>query len=74
MPIRPAKNTKQVNMDLPLPLLERAQRFATNRGETFKDVVCQALERHMDSPPPPPEKPKLPPLPPVREKPGKAKK
>ena len=63
MPQPPVKGTAQVNAELPTALLDELKQFALSRGEKVREVIAQALRRHMDNPPPPPTA--LPPLPPV---------
>jgi hypothetical protein len=63
---RPGK--KGVYIEFDLDFLSTAQGFAESRGESFKEVVMQAIRRHMANPPPPPvpvTPPPLVPLPPV---------
>jgi hypothetical protein len=54
MPKQPTKGTKTVTMELPEVLIEQAKEFAQSRRESFKEVVVQALQRHMAYPPSPP--------------------
>ncbi|HEV3436898.1 MAG TPA: hypothetical protein VG122_06045 [Gemmata sp.] len=63
---RPGK--KGVYIEFELDFLLTAQEFAKSRSESFKEVVVQALTRHMANPPPPPvplPPPPITPLPPV---------
>jgi hypothetical protein len=59
---RSTPGTKQVGLELAGALVDELRRFAAGRAETMRQVVEQALRRHMDNPPPIPP---LPPLPPV---------
>lgn len=61
MPRQPVKGTKQVLVELPEQLVADAKAFAAKRTQTFKDVVIEALRRHMAYPPPAPEPPVEPP-------------
>lgn len=65
MPKNPTKGTKQVLLELPESLVEQAKEFASSRGETFKQMVIEAIRRHMayPSPPPPPPAPEPTPAP-----------
>jgi hypothetical protein len=68
MPIRPSKNIVPKYIEFPSELASETEAFAKDRGETFREVVIQALRRHMANPPPPPvplPPPPLVPLPPV---------
>ncbi len=65
MPKNPTKGAKLVSYELPTELVEHLRAFAEGRGERAKDVVVQALRRHMANPPPPPQVPADPPLPPA---------
>ena len=65
MPKQPVKGTKQVLLELPEQLVRDGKDFAQSRGESFKEVVIQALRRHMAFPPPPPPPVVPPPLPPI---------
>jgi hypothetical protein len=61
------KGTTQVGTSLDSALVESAREFAKSRGETFREVLEAALQRHMANPPPiktPPPPPVYPPLPP----------
>jgi hypothetical protein len=62
MPKQPVKGTKQVLFELPEQLVEDAKAFAKKRSESLKDVVIQALHRHMANPPPLPTDTPLPPV------------
>jgi hypothetical protein len=62
---KPVEGTGQVNAELPVELLDELKRFAKGRGEKVREVIAQALRRHMDNPPPPPVPAYAPPLPPV---------
>jgi hypothetical protein len=66
MPIRPSKWFKGVYVELTPDVIEQAKQFAKDRGEKFRDVVEQALRRHMAYPPPveQPPTPAPPPVPP----------
>jgi hypothetical protein len=59
---RATPGTKQLGLELAESLAGELRRFAAGRSETMRQVVEQALRRHMDNPPP---IPKLPPLSPV---------
>jgi hypothetical protein len=68
MPQKPVEGTGQVNAELPVELLDELKRFAKSRGEKVREVIEQALRRHMAYPPPPvvpPPVPPIAPLPPV---------
>ena len=62
MPTNRTKGVKGVYVELPPEVLDEAKQFAETRGETFREVVTQALRRHLAYPPPPPPPP-APPLP-----------
>ncbi|WP_439625954.1 hypothetical protein [Gemmata sp.] len=64
MPKSPVKGTKQVLLELPVELVEEAKGFAQSRSESLKEVVIDALRRHMAYPPPPKPAPLPPPAPP----------
>ena len=53
MPSKPRKH-KGVYVELPPDLVEKAKAFGEKRGEGFKDVVVDALQRHLAYPPSPP--------------------
>lgn len=76
MPVRPSKNVVQKMIEFPPELAEEVEAFASTREQTFKAVVCRALRRHLDNPPPlPPADPPLPDSPPeVAPKPARRKK
>lgn len=61
MASKPVKGTKQVLIELPEPLVVEAKAFATERGQTFKDVVVEAMRRHLAYPPPAPQPVTVPP-------------
>jgi hypothetical protein len=68
MPIRPSKGIVPKYIEFPSELATETEAFAKGRGESFREVVIQALRRHMANPPPPPvplPPPPLVPLPPV---------
>lgn len=58
------KGTKQLGAELSAELVDRFRSFAKGRGESIREHLEMALERHMANPPPP-LKPAAPPLPPV---------
>lgn len=63
-----AKGTETLGVGINKELAAEFRAFATNRGETMREVLEAALRRHMDNPPPPaapPPPPVYPPLPPV---------
>ena len=62
MPKRPMKGTKAVTLEIPEELLTQVKTFAERRDERFREVVVEALRRHLAYPPPPPAPPA--PLPP----------
>lgn len=71
MPIRPSANVVGKYVELPLDLVADAERFAVDRGLKFREVVIEALRRHLAFPPPPPT---LAPLPTNEPAPTPAKK
>lgn len=64
MPTRPSKNVVQKMIEFPPELAAEVETFAGGRGQSFKEVVCRALRRHMDNPPPVVKDPPLPDGPP----------
>lgn len=74
------KGAKQVGAEIDAELLAFAKEFAKARGETFREVLEAALQRHManpppiKTPPPPPVYPPLPPFPPSSAPAGKGTK
>jgi hypothetical protein len=65
MPSRPSKGVVGKYIELAVSIVEEAEAFAKQRGESFKAVVEMALRRHMANPPPLPEPLPPPPLPPL---------
>ena len=78
MPTNRTKGVKGVYVELPPELIDEAKQFADKRGETFREVVTEALRRHLAYPPPPPPSPAppppLPPPAPFADLPGGTKK
>jgi hypothetical protein len=69
MPRRDVKGTKQFNYEIDQELVERFRAFCRNRGESIREHLEMALQRHMDNPPQP-FKPAAPPLPPLTSQPA----
>lgn len=53
------KGTRQLGVEVAETLIEEVRAFAVARGEKLRQVVEEALRRHMAYPPPP-----VPPVPP----------
>lgn len=58
------KGAKQFNYEIDADLVDRFRAFCKGRGESVREHLEMALQRHLDNPPPP-FKPQAPPLPPV---------
>lgn len=61
---RDVKGAKQFNYEIAGELADRFREFCKGRGESVREHLEMALERHLQNPPPP-FKPEAPPLPPV---------
>lgn len=58
------KGAKQFNYEITAEIADRFRAFCKGRGESVREHLEMALQRHLDNPPPP-FKPTAPPLPPV---------